>query len=505
MSTLTVKGISLNLSRPFDTGRLMSLSHQPHKNPMEVESWYVDKIQAAFKGGELHTEAVDFFCFQEFYPDDAEKKELVEILSKAGFTIIGNGDLGIAFKTHKFVMESSGYTSPDSNGALYALLKHKMSEQTLCVVTDHVRGFDARLQKTFTRAIKAGSENNPITGNPWKEGEKQAATAPGDQAIANSLKFLNQKLSPSLFVVGLDANATARYLPTRVHPKRMDQFFQDRWVCDEKDVNPTVIDHFLEPEYMQKDTVPAYTKMEPFHPAPTVAVKYDYVCAKAPWGHALTITSKVLGPTPDQFKMLISDHCPVLATIELKRTWTSIGWSIYKFFRFLNPISLFVALFSYIFSGKKEVKMDFTAFDKHLIDNPNYLYLKKEGKYLGLLIAADITPEELLLNFNALGTPLATLLAEKNKNTPYQDTPAQICEFFVVSCALKKLRIKHMAVKNFVGYAKSLIESLKDGIKALSKKQSPSPQEVKIKQYIQDHMKDATLLPEVSVVSKTEQ
>ena len=112
MSTLTVKGISLNLSRPFDTERLMTLSHQPTTNPADVKSWYITKMQAAFKDGNLYGQEVDFFCFQEFYPEDPEKQGLVDVLHKAGFTILGNGDLGIAFeplspKGERFLLQGS--------------------------------------------------------------------------------------------------------------------------------------------------------------------------------------------------------------------------------------------------------------------------------------------------------------------------------------------------------------------------------------------------------------
>jgi hypothetical protein len=192
----------------------------------------------------------------------------------------------------------------------------------------------------FTQAMKLTPDINPLTEKPWIGREKDSAkeykkSAPenGDRAIANSLKFLKEKFSPSLFVYGLDSNTAADYFPKannapRLHPKRLRQFTTAGWICDQTDKSFTIVDHHLDPASMNKNAVPPLSYILD----PQVQMKYDYVFVKSNGGHALSIESQALGPTPDQFALIPSDHRPVYAKIELKATWSSTAWFIFRFF-----------------------------------------------------------------------------------------------------------------------------------------------------------------------------
>ena len=116
------------------------------------------------------------------------------------------------------------------------------------------------------------------------KGYKARATRVGDNSIKESLTFLENQISTDLFVYGLDANTTAKYLDFRVHPKRLEQITQKGWVCDTNDKEPTIVDHNLDPDSMRKDIVPPYEyRGDRYNPNPTVQLKYDYVLAKGAW------------------------------------------------------------------------------------------------------------------------------------------------------------------------------------------------------------------------------
>lgn len=504
MTILSLKGISLNIAGLGDTVRLMGLAGKmgPETEEAEVYDWYTTRIEAAFKDGKLYGQDVDFFCLQEFFPNTLEKKRVIQILLNAGFSILGDDDLAIAYKTNQFILKTASYTTSDTSGALYAILQHKASQEEVCLVSDHVEGFNARERKTLTRAIKAKATNNPLTNRPWEGNEKQHNLGLGDEGLRYSIDFLKHELSPNLFIIGLDANATAGYLPNRVHPKRMQLLFRAGWVCDTSDKEPTVVDHKLEPEYMQKDKVPAFTYVKQAL-KPEVAVKYDYICVQPPWGHGLTITSKSLGPEPSQFEKLFSDHRPVFAEITMKKTWASYFWSFYKFLRLLNLFPLWQKLFSSKQVQKESQKTTLSTSYPDLNNDDNCHYLNSHGKqYFELLVIAGVSAADLRQYSQNVGTTLASLLSEKNKTTTYQNTPAQMCEFFLVSCILNHYGIKHTALKNFPRQPAQVLSDLKSGLRDLLKKKSPSAQETKLQRFIREQMKDSSLLREVTLWTK---
>jgi endonuclease/exonuclease/phosphatase family metal-dependent hydrolase len=506
MTALTLKGISLNIAGLKDTIRLMKIAGKsvPETTYTEIDEWYTSRIETAFKDGKLYGQDVDFFCLQELFPNSPEKKRVLQILLKSGFSIVGDDDLGIAYKTNQFVLKTASYTTSDTSGALYAILQHKASQEEVCLVSDHVAGFNAREQKTLTRAIKAKTQNNPLTNKPWQDDDKQAGPGSGDRVLVYSIDFLKQELSPNLSIWAGDFNATADYLKDRVHPKRMGLLFQAGWVCDTKDEEPTIVDHKLEPEYMQKDKIPAFTHVD-YVREPKVALKYDYICAKTPWGHELSITSKALGPQPDQFAELFSDHRPVLATITMKKTWGSLFLSFYKFFRLLNLFSLCQKLFFSKQVQKESPKPTLFNSYRDLINDGNCQYLSEHGeRYFELLVLAKVSADDLRKYSHDVGTTLDGLLSEKNKLTTYQNTAAQMSEFFVISCILNQFSsilnkdgIKLPALKNFAKQPKQFLTNLKNGLRALLKKESP--QLAKVQRYIREQMKDATLLQEVTL------
>ncbi len=206
---------------------------------------------------------------QELYQNALEKQELVQKIKAAGFTILGTGDLAIAYRTEKFEFTGKSGVTSRINPAFYACLKEKTSGKEICVVSNHAKGFDARMQKLYTQALKQKPVTNPLENlrcDPLREGVqrgsveerikdyKARATRTGDNSIKESLTFLENQMSTDLFVYGLDANTTAKYLDldSRVHPKRLEQFTQKGWVCDAKDKEPTIVDHHLDQSLCKK-------------------------------------------------------------------------------------------------------------------------------------------------------------------------------------------------------------------------------------------------------------
>jgi hypothetical protein len=501
MTALTLKGISLNLSTmPRDIERLMVLSGKGDiKTKEEVQEWYDIRVRNAFQDGKLYGQDVDFYCLQEFFPHDLEKKKVVQILLNAGFSILGDSDLGIAFKTDQFVLKNARYTTKNGSGALYAILKHKESGEEICLVSDHVKGFDARKQKALTAAKKRNASVNPITNQAWEANAKQEGPLEGNQAIAHSLTILKDNNTSTLFIEGLDANATAKYLKDRVHPKRMDLFSQNGWVFDTADLALTIIDHCLEDNYMQKDQPISYKYLDTYLKEPRVALKYDYICAKAPWGHQINITSRPLGPEPSQYSELISDHRPVFAKIEIKKTWMSVLWSCYKFLRLFNLLTLCRKLFPSTLLKKESSQASLSTYPD-LKKDENYLFLSREGvQYFELLVMAEVSSSELREYSHDLSTNLTDLASERNKTATYQYTPAQISELFAVSCILKKFQIPHIGLHCLPKHPNQVLQQLKQGIQTLLKKKSPTAPEAKVQRYIREQMKDSILLQEVTL------
>ncbi len=202
---------------------------------------------------------------------------------------------------------------------------------------------------------------------------------------------------------------------------------------------------------MQKDLVHPYADRgdSGYNPDPTVQLKYDYVFAK---GSVVSIVSKAFGPTPDTFNEIPSDHRPVVANItfdlnssafpvRVLKGLVGLVQTVFAFFRGILA-SIFSGIGSLFFSSSNTA-----AFDAHFKDDVNYTYLK-QSPYFGLLLEADITPADLEGYFNGLGKTLPALLQAKNSQHDFKDTGAQICEFFIVWCALKKLNREKVAEFN---------------------------------------------------------
>jgi hypothetical protein len=145
MSSLSLKVISWNVGGLVDTMRLMKLAKtQELITDQQAINSYNEKITKAFENHLIYGKDADIFCLQEFYPKNKDKAELVKKFEGLGFTLLGRGDLAIAFKTDRFILGETDVTSSDSSGVLYALLQDKISGIDICVVSDHVAGFHAR-------------------------------------------------------------------------------------------------------------------------------------------------------------------------------------------------------------------------------------------------------------------------------------------------------------------------------------------------------------------------
>ena len=210
-------------------------------------------------------------------------------------------------------------------------------------------------------------------------------------------------------------------------------------------------------------------------------------------GPGVSIVSKALGPTPDKFNEIPSDHRPVIAniTFDLKsssypalKRLVGVVQAVFAFFRGILA-SIFSGIGSLFFSSSNTA-----AFDAHFKDDVNYTYLK-QSPYFGLLLEADITPADLEGYFNGLGKTLPALLEAKNSHHSYKDTDAQICEFFIVWCALKKLNREKVAEFNsFEIIPKNLLSQLKLKMQRLG---SNLPQEAKVQRYFNEKMKESWL------------
>lgn len=504
--------ITFNVAGARDTQRLIKLAGKGDVDESTAGAWYQDRVKEGVIDGKIYSHEADILCLQELHGDAPEKAELNKRITDAGFTILGQGDLAIAYKTNRFTLINGkyGYTEGE---AFYAHLRDKITQQVICVVTDHVTGFDSRLQKIYTQALRPQINVdgiNPFTKKPWQgvekkgvEGEKKKEPATGDKKLALSLQAIGQ--DADLIVYGLDANTTAKYIPDpRLHPKRLKQFFDAGYICDTADKAPTIVDHNLDQRHVCKDKVPT-TEVQlcgRYNQEANVPMKFDYVFVKPRAGLEISITSQALGPSPLEFAKLLSDHRPVYAEIRLPsrgivyRFFSAIFNGFMHFISFLGRLPrIFWSLFT---------RDNMKQFDAHFKKDSNYAYLKTHaGNNFGLLLAAKISPEELAGYFTMENSEnekmtLEELLAAKNSHDTqerFHDKPAQICEFFIVWCVLKKLQGESWKIKfeTFEEFRKTLRTNLKKGLEKL--RDNPStPVEQKCAAYIKQHMQSANLL-----------
>jgi endonuclease/exonuclease/phosphatase family metal-dependent hydrolase len=225
----------------------------------------------------------DLFCLQELYSRTPEKRAVCSKIEALGYAIYGERDVAIAYRKDLFMPVGHGATSAQP-GAIFVDLKHMQTGKVIRVVSDHLCGFNAKTHKEEPKETK------------------KAAPRGGDNQLHETLHEFEkigsanqEKVAPDLIIYGLDANTTAKYLPTRkerLHPKRLKQFIDLGYSCDVRDIRPTIFDH--------NDGMPR---------------KYDYIFCKAFRGQHPEIHSGPLEMIPSSANAA-SDHLPVLATIK---------------------------------------------------------------------------------------------------------------------------------------------------------------------------------------------
>lgn len=245
-----------------------------------------------------------FICFQECYPKSPEKQELVDTLKSLGYSLCDAKDTAIAFATKRFKPILQGETEA---GALFVDLVDQRGRVAIRIISDHVAGFNVKSHKSSTLELKRGAlsveERRRLNENRLdaKQGDRDLLlsikatlpTHPKNWGVVDRVKNLLSKSSIDLVIYGLDANATASYLPkeSRAHGRRLDVFEQLGFICDMEDRNFTIIDY--------NDHIPR---------------KYDYLFVKAISG-SVEISSKAIEVDIEDPLSSFSDHRPILATI----------------------------------------------------------------------------------------------------------------------------------------------------------------------------------------------
>ena len=244
----------------------------------------------------------DIITMQSLH-DNLAQKEFREEMKNNGYTIIGGNGPCIAYRTDKFQQLCVNEMNPGNRGHIYADLQENTSGKVICVVSNYLSGFNAKMHKETVKICKgeittnsnmersATQQNIQRYQNLKKEVPKQ-----GDDQLKNSLDEIQKKhnkIQPDLIVYGLVANTTAKFVENRLHPKRLQQSTHVGFICDEQDKAPTTVDYDTEQ-----------------------AMRYDYLYVKALNGQ-VSIQSQVLGPAPDAYDQFFTDHRPVMAHIQL--------------------------------------------------------------------------------------------------------------------------------------------------------------------------------------------
>lgn len=249
-------------------------------------------------------ENLDFVCMQEMLKGDAhpEHVEVEKALDKLGYHYSGNERVGVAYHKANFAECASGSITvskkdPKVRPSFYVDLKHIRTGKIIRVISAHLKGYNVREQKEMTRESKADGCPNPRV----LISKKRSATKLGDVELTETLKHVfkvNQE-KPDLFIIGLDANATARYIPEpekRVHSFRLKKMDTSHFKCDMQDTLPTIFD--------KADGIPR---------------KFDYIFARTPDTHPEVQIQSQPGFDLERIRhqVLMSDHVPVFARVTI--------------------------------------------------------------------------------------------------------------------------------------------------------------------------------------------
>ncbi len=221
----------------------------------------------------------DIICLQEFNPRVNDHKGIAKKLHKQGYEFTKGHDANIAYQTSKFTQVRDKETLGD---AMYLDLKDNATGRTLRVISDHVAGFNGKMQKEQTEIARTGdTEQKRAEAKAYKKEN----TAAKDDRLKVTLDEIKEDLvtrkeemkkyvdkvavrsnrtlgfvrnyfsaplpqeplgAPTLLIYAGDLNATGKYVSKnkeeRLHPKRVALLTDAGFKCDENDREPTIID-----------------------------------------------------------------------------------------------------------------------------------------------------------------------------------------------------------------------------------------------------------------------
>lgn len=293
-------------------------------------------------------------CLQEYKHKEKgdEYQCIATILKSEGFVVKNYYDLAVAYKSKEFTFKGGINTfNPNDNSlndnsltskkifckpGYFVDLTHNKTNLTLRVITDHVKGFDASVQKNkirksqYKKKFTIPNNHEQIMNSLLKRVDHNDAYK-GDIALEQSLESIEKtrivkicstlekdsegKLyykkmetfqDPDFYVLCIDSNTTLKGVSKKkeecLHPKRLRLINEMRFFkSDLTNGSATIIDH------------------NDFHPR-----KIDYIFAKS-FSSTSEITTKdrILNGINDSNLLLtpnlmMSDHLPVLSTIIYK-------------------------------------------------------------------------------------------------------------------------------------------------------------------------------------------
>lgn len=324
--TVEFKCVSYNIGGLPDTRRLLSkdnksmisngkveeirkriLKNEPLKydDSIDLCEYYKDLSKNVFKA--LLKENPDVICLQElnlrfsggnYYSKSPEHLEIMNLVD-TDYHVIGAGGTAVLVRKSKFDIVSHKTTDI---GTTTVDLKEKASGKLVRVLSDQVAGFNIN---------GSNSEEDAENGDNGLENTIQYF-APKKSLWQKIKEFVSGRSSeePDLVIYGLDANSSRK-----VHPERLAILTKNEFVTDDKDNEPTIIDHNDNKKH-----------------------KYDYIFCRAKTGEEVEIVSRTFKHAQtnlDQPAISLSDHVPVQATIILKDN-SSLAW------RLRNSIANFI-------------------------------------------------------------------------------------------------------------------------------------------------------------------
>lgn len=202
----------------------------------------------------------DIICLQEYFynPKSGNPHQSIkDILESSGYAIVGVesrpgriDDKAIAYKRESFecLRTQTTFKGGEFEPACFADLKHRLTGIVIRAVSDHVPGFNGKSHKIHPGKVKSKTPMPTKFEERVKFFNRDDYTVSGDRALDLSLRNLeeNTNKQADVIIYGLDANTTSKASSAdkkhRLHPKRMRLFDMYKYLMDNSNNNPTIID-----------------------------------------------------------------------------------------------------------------------------------------------------------------------------------------------------------------------------------------------------------------------